>query len=412
MVSVAAMPHARDLEARLRQLVGGIGPGDELAPGLRLADVTTECGPRMTFETGGVRVHVEVARLAEGRRSAVQTRRLGLSYRFDEAVPEDRRRLGLEVCRAVAAAAGPREDEVLAALARDAEVSQEAGDEGGARVREVAVERLLERAEGGRYYTVTPYVGCLIGCRFCYAQSHVAETRALLGLPPAPWGSYVDVRVNAPEVLAAELRRVPPAPIKFCAVVSDPYHAIERRYGLTRRLLMTLRDAPARAGVLVLTRSALVERDLDVLAAIPAAWAGISIPTVDDEVRRHFEPRASSVAARLAALAACKAAGVRTFAIVQPLLPGPIEALADALAERAGSVRVDVLHGVEGAAEQFAGPRWAEAADPRWQEERAAALCAALRERGVPLWSGELPPELEGRSGLAAAAPDRVGWWG
>lgn len=389
---------ARDLEVHLRQLVGGLAPGDLLAPGLRLVDVTTECGPRLTFEAGGEIVHVEVARLLPGRRCAVKTRRLGLSYRFDGDGPEDRTTLGLRVCRAVAAAAEPREDAVLAALGREAELAGETGDD-GARVREVRVQRILERAEGGRYYTVTPYVGCLIGCKFCYAQSHVGETRALLGLPAAPWGSFVDVRVNAPEVLAAELRALPAAPIKFCAVVSDPYHAVERRWRLTRRMLEVLRDGPAERGVLLLTRSALIERDLDVVSQIPRSWVGVSLPTIDDAVRRHFEPRASSVGERLGALAAFRAANVGTFAIVQPLLPGPIDALADALAARAGSVRVDVLSGVEGAAAQFLDPRWPHAADPGWQREQAAALVAALRARGVAIWSGELPPALHGGAG-------------
>lgn len=388
------MAGARDLEVHLRQLVGGLAPGDALAPGLRLVDVTTECGPRLTFETGGQIVHVEVARRVAGRRSAAQTRRLGLSYRFDGDGPEDRTALGLAVCRAVAAAVEPREEAVLAALGREAELAGETDDDHGARVREVRVQRILERADGGRYYTVTPYVGCLIGCRFCYAQSHVGETRALLGLPQAAWGSFVDVRVNAPEVLAAELRALPPAPIKFCAVVSDPYHAVERRWRLTRRMLEVLRDAPAERGVLLLTRSGLIERDLEVVSAIPRSWVGVSLPTIDDDVRRHFEPRAGSVAERLGALAAFRAAKVRTFAIVQPLLPGPIEPLADALAARAGSVRVDVLSSVEGASAQFADPRWPYAADAGWQRDRAAALGAALRTRGVSLWTGELPPEL------------------
>lgn len=381
-----------DLEAHLRRLVGGLAPGDELAPGLRLVDVTTECGPRLTFETGDAIVHVEVARLVPGRRSAVQTRRLALSYRFDGAGPKDRTAVGLGVCRAVAAAAAPREEAMLVALERASEAG--ADDEGGARVREVRVERILERADGGRYYTTTPYVGCLIGCKFCYAQSHVGETRALLGLAPAPWGSFVDVRVNAPEVLAAELRALPPAPIKFCAVVSDPYHAVERRLRLTRGMLEVLRDVPARRGVLLLTRSALIERDLEVVAEIPQSWVGVSLPTVDDAVRRHFEPRASSVAERLAVLTAFRRAGVRTFAIVQPVLPGPIEALADALADRVSSVRVDVLSGVEGASAQFQDPRWPDAADAGWQRARAAELAAALRDRGVSLWTGELPPAL------------------
>lgn len=377
------MSEELDAQAALRRLLGGLAPGDELAPGLRLVDVRTECGPRLTLASERGELDVEVARLVPGRRSAARTRAFALSYRAGEGASDDLKAHGLAVCRALAERVARHEEGVLAELADAA---------GAPRVREVRVTRLLERAAGGRYYTVTPYVGCLIGCRFCYAQTHVAETRALLGLPAAPWGSYVDVRVNAPEVLAAELPALPPAPIKFCAVVSDPYHAVERRYALTRRMLGVLRDA--RAGVLILTRSALIERDLDVLAAVPNLWAGVSLPTLDDAARRHFEPRAASVDERLHALSACRAAGLRTFAIVQPILPGPLDALADALAARVDSVRIDVLHGVEGAAEEFSDPAWAEAGDPAWQRARADALAAALRARGVALWPGELPPGL------------------
>ena len=189
---------------------------------------------------------------------------------------------------------------------------------------------------------------------------------------------------------------MPAAPIKFCAVVSDPYHAIERRYQLTRRMLTVLRASTA--GVLLLTRSALVARDFDILSGITDVWVGVSLPTIDDAARRHFEPRAASVAERLRALAECRRVGVRTFAVVQPILPGPTLALADALAEHAGSVRVDVLHGVAGAEAEFADPRWSVAADAAWQRRQAAALTAALADRGVSLWTGELPPGLDGRA--------------
>ena len=77
--------------------------------------------------------------------------------------------------------------------------------------------------------------------------------------------------------------------------MSDPYQALERRERLTRRCLEVIRDAPAPFPVLVLTRSTLILDDLDLLASLPQAYAGVSLPTVDDEVRRHFEPRAASV---------------------------------------------------------------------------------------------------------------------
>ncbi|MCA9610636.1 MAG: radical SAM protein, partial [Myxococcales bacterium] len=205
------------------------------------------------------------------------------------------------------------------------------------------------------------------------------------------WGSYVDARVNVAEVLARELAVRPRHPIKLCPVVSDPYHAIEAKRGLTRACLEVLRDAPPRP-VFVLTRAALVARDLDLLAAIEGARLGFSLPTVDDAVRAWFEPRAASVDERLAVLREARAKGVETFAVVQPVLPGDTTALADALAEVASSVSLDVLRGEEAATALFdAHP---EARDEGWQRARVEALRAALTARGVRCWDGELPPDV------------------
>ena len=216
-------------------------------------------------------------------------------------------------------------------------------------------------------------------------------------MPEVPWGSFVDVRVNAAEVLGRELLELPPGPVKFCPIVSDPYHAVEARFGVTRACLIALRDAPRPWPTLVLTRARLVERDADVLAAIPVAYAGASIPTVDDEVRRHFEPRGARISERLNAMRNLRAAGVKTFAVVQPILPGSLEELADALAEVVSSARVDVLNGVEGAEAEFSDERYAIARSDAWQRERAISLREMLEARGVALWEGELPPELTTR---------------
>jgi DNA repair photolyase len=217
--------------------------------------------------------------------------------------------------------------------------------------------------------------------------------RRLARAPVVPWGSYVDVRVNLPDVLARELVDAPGWPIKFCPILSDPYQAVESRYEVTRSCLKVLRAAAARP-VFVLTRSRLVERDAELLASLPAVWVGASIPTLDDEVRRHFEPRAASIADRFALLRTLRAARVETFAVVQPVLPGPLEAFADALAEAVSSVSIDVLHGVQGAAADFADASYAVAATDDWQRERAAALTAALVRNGVTIWDGDLPPSL------------------
>ncbi|MBL8620524.1 MAG: radical SAM protein [Myxococcales bacterium] len=377
-----------DVRARLLELIAPIAIGDELAPGARLARVSDDLGPRLTFALAdGAEVDVEVSPATAGLRHAARTAHLTLAYRGRAASA-----VGAALCAILAARIGDRDAGFVAALAA-------AGAADAPRVREVSVDHLLELAgpPGARFYTCSPYVGCLIGCRFCYAQERLAAGRAAAGLPLAPWGSWVDVRANAAAVLADELARLPPHarhPIKFCPIVSDPYHAIEARLGLTRACLAAIAAAAAPPPVLLLTRAALVTRDLDLLAALPWAGVGVSLPTIDDEVRAHFEPRAAPIAARLATLAAIRAAGVAPIAVVQPMLPGPVDALADALAAHVDSVSLDVLRGEGSAGPLFDDPRFAAARDEGWQQARLAALTAALADRGVAVWTGELPPNL------------------
>lgn len=384
-----------DLRAELLAVIAPLRIGDEVLPGVTLVEASTELGLRLTFTAGAHDVHVEVAPAAAGRPHAARSAALTFAYRAGEAGNEVDPVLGRALCEAVAQLATRNEAAVLGRIGTRATM-RPPGET--MRVREVRVDRLLEIAgtPDRRYDTLSPYVGCLIGCRFCYAQSRLALGRELEGLPEVPWGSWVDVRVNAAEVLGRELAERPVRPIKLCPIVSDPYQAVETKHRITRACLEVLaadRRAADRA-VLVLTRSARVMEDAALLARIPNSYVGVSLPTADDEVRRHFEPRAASIDERLHALRILRDAGVRTFAMVQPLLPGSVEDLAGALAATVGSVRIDTLHGVESAGGDFADPRYAEAAHDDWQRERAQALAAALTTRNIPLWSTELPPDL------------------
>ena len=330
---------------------------------------------------------MEVAPAEAHARAPARTGRLSFSYVARGGRDHAR---GEELCRAVARHATENEATVFANIER--ELAAESGSD--TRVREVRVTRLLEETHhGGRvFHTLSPYVGCLIGCRYCYAQSHVVLARRLARRIEAPWGSYVDVRINAAEVLATELARGDVRIVKFCPVVSDPYQAVELRYGVTRACLETIARASRRPAVLVLTRSASIERDAAVLGEL-RAHAGVSISTADDEVRASFEPRAASIGERLSALRALRAAGAKTMAVVQPLLPGSVEALAEAIATHCDSASIDTLRGVEGAAEDFADPRYRHAAADEWQREQAGRLAELLRARGVALWR-ELPADL------------------
>lgn len=383
-----------DLRDHLLALLGDVAIGDDIEPGVHLVGASTELGLRLTFAVGDAEVHVEVSPAEDAVRHAARTDRLLFGYRSGGAEYVEPA-AGKSLCEAIARIAARTEDAVLEAMAADA-ARAAASEAGSTRVREVTVDRLLEPAgtPEQRLYTLSPYVGCLIGCRFCYAQERLAGARRLAGLPDVPWGSWVDVRVNAPEVLAAELGALGPHPIKFCPIVSDPYHAIDARYGLTRRCLEVIRDANEPPPTMILSRSALIRRDADVLAAIPRAWAAMSIPTIDDDVRAHFEPRGAPIGERLDVLRDLRGAGVRCCAVVQPMLPGSVDELADALAGVVESVSIDVLRGEYGAQGLFDVPGYRASRDPVWQDEHALALRDALITRNVAVWHGELPPEL------------------
>lgn len=378
-----------DLRDELLALIAPAASGEPLAPRVRLVDVSIELGLRIVVEHEGREIAIEVDPAEEGRAHAARSRHFTFGYRVgDRAAPIDPG-VGRALCALVAARALRNEEAVLARL----RAAIDDTEEDGARVREVRGQRLLERAGdlAARYWTLSPYVGCLIGCRFCYAPSRLDPIRRLAGRESAPWGSWVDVRVDAPELLARELVTLPAWPIKMCPIASDPYHAIERRHRVTRRCLEVVRDVAPERTLLVLTRASAIVEDAALLASIPGAYAGLSLPTIDDEVRRHFEPRGASIDERLRALDALRGAGVRTFAIVQPMFPGPVEALADALAAHVGSVRIDVLYGTYGAAKDFDDPRYRHVVDPAWQRARGDELATALRARGVEIWPGELP---------------------
>ena len=368
--------------------------GDEPLPGLRFEGATTELGVRLRFSSGALLIAVDVFAFEAGRRFASRSEHFIFAYRTEGGRNEVEPALGKRLCEAVAGQARHNELRVLVAL------RAALPPDDGQKVRAVEVRALLERAGAASapFYTLSPYVGCLVGCRFCYAQSSVGAVRSLLGLRPVPWGSYVDARANAPEVLAAELEDPSREllPIKFCPIVSDPYQPIEKSERLTRRCLQVLAAARRPWPVFLLTRTTAILEDLELIAGLREAYVGVSLPTVDEAVRQHFEPRAASVAERLGVLRRFREAGVRTFVVTQPLLEGSLLEHAEQIAAHANSASIDVLRGLEGAQAEFADPRYLHTAAEGWQAERARALGELLRERGVTVWAGELPPELTG----------------
>lgn len=377
-----------DIRSNLVALLDPWKLGHEVLSGVKFVGASTELGMRLCFELADGLLWVDVAPIEYVRSFAARTEKLAFGYRTEGNRRLVDPQLGLRLCQRVADQARLNEERVF----RD--VEEEKQDADGSRIRRVNVNSLLERAGRGdqSFYTLSPYVGCTIGCKFCYASSKVNPMRAVLGLPPAPWGSYVDARSNAHDVLAEELEQLPVLPIKFCPVVSDPYQALEKRERVTRKCLQTIRNASRIWPVLLLTRSTLILDDLELIASLPRVAVGVSLPTINDEVRRHFEPRAASVAERLDLLRKFRQAAVQTMVIVQPIFEGSLEALADALAETANSVSIDILRGVMDAEREFSDVRYALTQETSWQENRGRELAALLGKRGVAVWFSELPP--------------------
>jgi len=181
----------------------------------------------------------------------------------------------------------------------------------GVVVREVSCRSLLNRC-GIDDYSFNCYTGCAHACAYCYA-------RFMQRFHPhdEPWGGFVDVKINGPAVLTREVRRLPPGSVFTCSAC-DGWQSVEKHYELTRRCCALLLEAGF--GLNVLTKSELVLRDLDIFAGRDVSL-GVTITTTDEREARVWEPRASSVGARVKVLREAKKAGLKTRVMFGPLLP-------------------------------------------------------------------------------------------
>jgi DNA repair photolyase len=184
--------------------------------------------------------------------------------------------------------------------------------------------------------SINPYRGCEHGCVYCFAR----PTHAYLGLSPGlDFESKLFMKPNAPELLERELAAPGYVP-KIIAIGTntDPYQPIERRYQIMRRILEVLERAGHPVGIV--TKSALVLRDLDILARMAKrdlVKVAISVTTLDSKLARVMEPRASTPPRRLEALKQLVSAGVPASAMLAPIIPAlndaEIERILDAVAE-------------------------------------------------------------------------------
>lgn len=190
-------------------------------------------------------------------------------------------------------------------------------------VRQETVKDLLAYNDSPDIYfdrSINPYRGCENGCVYCYAR----PTHSYLGLSPGlDFETRLVAKINAAEALRRELA----APSYRAAVVNlgsatDAYQPVERELRITRAVLETLYEA--RHPVAVVTKSSLIERDLDLLAPMARqrlTAAFISVTTLDRELSRRLEPRAVSPERRLRTIETLARAGVPVCVNVAPVIP-------------------------------------------------------------------------------------------
>jgi DNA repair photolyase len=201
--------------------------------------------------------------------------------------------------------------------------------------------------------SLNPYRGCEHGCAYCYAR----PTHEYLGYSAGlDFETRILVKERAPELLRRELAAPGWKPqVVSISGVTDAYQPLERRLELTRRCIEVF--AEVRNPIRIITKNALVTRDIDLLerlAEVHAVSVWLSVTTLDNELQRVLEPRASSAQERLRAIEQLSHAGIPTGVMVAPIIPGLtdaetpaiLQAAAAAGAGHAGRIVLRLPHGL------------------------------------------------------------------
>jgi DNA repair photolyase len=240
-------------------------------------------------------------------------------------------------------------------------------------IREILAKSILSKSQISDY-ALNPYVGCQHDCVYCYAKFMKRFTGHR-----ERWGEFVDVKINAPELLAKEVKKKRVGKV-WISGVCDPYQPLEKKYEITRRCLEILVEN--NWPITVQTKSPLVLRDIEILKRSTDVEVGFTITTADEKVRRIFEPGAPPIAARVEALGILHAEGIRTFVMIAPLLPHA-DGLVDMLKGAVDHVLIDRYnyHYADWAYKEH-GMQWAM--DEDFFSKKGEELRDAFEKAGMP----------------------------
>jgi DNA repair photolyase len=368
---VQIKPLKRDLDGIIGALLEPFLGGATVAPGWKLISWDAEQGICMTFERDGRCILLELEERNERLDCYARTARFNVCARrqFEDIQLSDDDR---ELVDAVIGVVHDRESLLPSAPRPDPGRKPE--------VREILVDRLL-MSEGRNSYYINPYVGCMIACPFCYVIDRADFSRRLEGLPRLPWGHSVDVKINAAAVLRRETQQIKHGVVRLSPILTDPYQSVERRYRITRSCLEVLVETDL--APVVLTRAPRIIEDLELFRRFRRALVGFSIPTDADQYRQIFEPRADPIDERIEALRAFHAAGVRTFAVIQPVLPMNVDRLVERVAPFVHVIRLDRMYFGDRVHHLYEQNGLQQFATEAYADETIERLTRAFRARGV-----------------------------
>jgi DNA repair photolyase len=243
-------------------------------------------------------------------------------------------------------------------------------------IREIRAKSVLNKSKIYDY-CVNAYTGCQVNCRYCYARLFMRRYSG----HKEPWGQFVDVKINAPKLLRQQIVRAKRGTV-WLSSVCDPYQPLEKKYKLTRQCLAVL--AEAQFPVNIQTKMTLVLRDLDIIERFKEVEVGMTLTTGDEGIARMFEPGASPVGERIAALDKIHRRGIRTFVFVGPVLPGGPEGLISTLAGKVDKVLVDRMNYMETVIGLYKKLGLSESATDEFFREQAARIAREANRRGLP----------------------------
>lgn len=210
-----------------------------------------------------------------------------------------------------------------------------ARDRNGVVIREKECKTILNRTSISDY-SLNCYTGCAHGCIYCYARF-----MQRFHPHPEPWGKFVDIKVNAVEALKRQLRRAEPGEV-FVSSACDGWQPIEAEWKLTRQCCDLLLEYGFQ--VSVLTKSALVLRDLDIFSGRNAR-IGVTVTTLDERLRQLWEPNSSGIDERLRIIKEASRAGLKTAIMFGPLLPflSDSQASINSMFQQASELAIDII---------------------------------------------------------------------